>query len=100
VYEPKEYTITPEWSSEAVRRYFVPTGPFGDAMKQMNVPKQYVILQRINLGLFAILGRLEATANWRGIVEEIWPIVDGPPASPMGHEEARWLSGRHVRRTG
>ena len=98
VYEPKEYTITPEWSSEALRRYFVPTGPFGDAMKQMNVPKQYVILQRINLGLFAVLGELRATRNWRRIVEEIWPWVSGPPSTELGELEARWLrdTGRHA----
>jgi hypothetical protein len=53
-----------------------------------------VILQRINLGLFAILGRLNATADWRGISEELWPTVNGAPATPLGELEAAWLRDR------
>ena len=42
--------------------------------------RRFVIIQRINLGLYAIFGQLHATANWRRISEEIWPFVDGPPS--------------------
>jgi hypothetical protein len=49
-----------------------------------------VILQRINLGLFAVLGELSATANWRAIAEEIWPFTHGPASTPMGRAEAAW----------
>jgi len=43
-----------------------------------------VILQRINLGLFALLGELSATADWRRISEEIWPFTQAPPSTPWG----------------
>ena len=33
----------------------------------ISLPQPYVILQRINLGLFAVLGELSATADWRAI---------------------------------
>jgi len=46
------------------------------------------------LGLFALLGELSATADWRGIAEEIWPFFQGPPCTPMGAAEARWRAGR------
>ena len=49
-----------------------------------------MILQRINLGLFALLGELTATADWRAIAEEIWPFVQGPPSTPMGEAEVAW----------
>jgi hypothetical protein len=49
-----------------------------------------VILQRINLGLFAVLGELSATADWRRVAEEIWPFTQAPPATPMGVAEAAW----------
>jgi hypothetical protein len=49
-----------------------------------------VILQRINLGLFALLGDLNATADWRRIAEEIWPFVQGPPSTPLGEAELAW----------
>ena len=87
-------TITPQWSTDAVSRYFDPSGPYGPVIKAANLPASFVIIQRINLGLMAILGDLHATANFRGIAEELWPWVDGPPASPMGEAEAAWLASR------
>ena len=56
-----------------------------------------MILQRINLGLFALLGELSATADWRCIAEEIWPFVQGPPCTPMGAAEAGWRAAQAVR---
>ncbi len=53
-----------------------------------------MIIQRINLGLYALLGELGATANWRRIADELWPFVDGPPSTPLGEAEAAWLRGR------
>jgi hypothetical protein len=85
-------TITPQWSSDAVRRYFDPTSEFGDIMKAANLPRSFVIVQRINLGLFAVLGELNATANWRAIADELWPWVDGPPSTELGRQEAAWLA--------
>ena len=49
-----------------------------------------------NLGLFAVLGELSATADWRAIAEEIWPFVQGPAATPMGEAEARWRARRQA----
>jgi hypothetical protein len=60
----------------------------------VNIPQSYVILQRINLGLFALLGELSATADWRAIAEEIWPFVQAPPSTPMGEAETAWRAGR------
>ena len=51
-------------------------------------------MQRINLSLFAVLGELSATANWRAIAEEIWPFTHGPPSTPMGEAEAAWRARR------
>jgi predicted unusual protein kinase regulating ubiquinone biosynthesis (AarF/ABC1/UbiB family) len=82
-------TITPAFASAIVRRFFdarSPLAPYSD------VPRAYVIMQRINLGLYAVLGSLEATANWRRIAEEIWPFRNGPPSTPLGEAEATWLS--------
>ncbi|MGH9234424.1 MAG: ABC1 kinase family protein [Acidimicrobiales bacterium] len=89
-------TITPQWSTDAVARYFDPTGPHGPIIKAANLPPSFVIIQRINLGLMAILGDLRATGNLRRIADELWPWVDGPPSSEMGEAEADWLAARAV----
>jgi predicted unusual protein kinase regulating ubiquinone biosynthesis (AarF/ABC1/UbiB family) len=90
--------ITPEYSSESVRRFFDLTGPHAEIMKAANLPPSMVIVQRINLGLFALFGDLRARNNWRRIAEELWPFVQGPPCTPMGEEIARWEAGRSPRR--
>jgi predicted unusual protein kinase regulating ubiquinone biosynthesis (AarF/ABC1/UbiB family) len=87
-------TIDPEYASETVRRMFDTSGPYGPIMRAANVPASFVIIQRINLGLYAILGQLCATADFRRIAEELWPFVNGPPSTPLGVEEAAWLASR------
>ena len=86
-------TITPAFASAIVRRFFDARGPLAP---YSDVPRAYVIMQRINLGLYAVLGSLHATANWRRIAEEIWPFRNGPPSTPMGEAEARWLESRRA----
>jgi predicted unusual protein kinase regulating ubiquinone biosynthesis (AarF/ABC1/UbiB family) len=89
--------ITPEYSSESVRRFFDLTGPHAEIMKAANLPPSMVIVQRINLGLFALFGDLRARGNWRRIAEELWPFVQGPPSTPMGEEIARWQAAQAAR---
>ena len=84
--EPGPLTITSEYASSVVRRFFDVRSPVA---AYIAVPRPYVILQRINLGLFAVLGELSATADWRAISEEIWPFVHGPAATPMERPRPR-----------
>jgi hypothetical protein len=85
--EPAPLTITGDYASSVVRRFFDVRRPVAH---YISIPQSYVILQRINLGLFALLGELAATANWRAISEEIWPFAQGPASTPMGEAEAAW----------
>jgi hypothetical protein len=91
VRESRPLTITGDYSSAVVRRFFDVRSP---VTTYAQIPRSYVILQRINLGLFGLLGDMTATANWRAIAEEIWPFVLGPPSTPMGEAEAGWLARR------
>jgi predicted unusual protein kinase regulating ubiquinone biosynthesis (AarF/ABC1/UbiB family) len=84
-------TITPTYASAIVRRFFDARGPLAP---YSDVPRAYVIMQRINLGLYALLGSLNATANWRRIAEEIWPFRNGPPSTPIGEAEALWEASK------
>jgi predicted unusual protein kinase regulating ubiquinone biosynthesis (AarF/ABC1/UbiB family) len=87
-------TITSDYASETVRRFFDSSGPYGPIMRAANVPPTFVIIQRINLGLYAIFGQLRATANWRRISEEIWPFMEGPPSTDLGRRAAEWTAAR------
>ncbi len=90
VLEDAQTTITPDYASQTVRQMFEVSGPHGELIKAANVPPSFVIIQRINLGLYAVLGELHATANWRRVANELWPFVDGPPSTRLGEEEAAW----------
>jgi predicted unusual protein kinase regulating ubiquinone biosynthesis (AarF/ABC1/UbiB family) len=89
--EPGPLTITGDYACSVVRRFFDLRSPVAG---YISIPQPYVILQRINLGLFAVLGELSATADWRAIAEEIWPFTRGPASTPMGRAEAAWRTRR------
>jgi predicted unusual protein kinase regulating ubiquinone biosynthesis (AarF/ABC1/UbiB family) len=93
--EDRPVTLTADWASETVRRYLFKDDEFREVDRWGAVPPQFVILQRITIGLFAILGRLNATANWRRIALEIW--FGEPPATPLGESEASWQEHRPAR---
>ena len=84
-------TMTGDYASSVVRRFFDVRSPVAEYVA---IPRSYVVLQRINLGLFAVLGEMTATANWRSIAEEIWPFVQGPPSTPTGEAEVAWRAAK------
>jgi predicted unusual protein kinase regulating ubiquinone biosynthesis (AarF/ABC1/UbiB family) len=94
VIEDRTTTVTPEYASDSVRRFFDLSGPYAEVIRSANLPPSMVIIQRINLGLFSLMAELGATANWRRIAEEIWPWADGRPSTPMGEEIVRWRAAR------
>jgi predicted unusual protein kinase regulating ubiquinone biosynthesis (AarF/ABC1/UbiB family) len=95
VMEDREYTFTTAYASEAMKK-ILPIGP--EASEQIrkfgNIPPAFAILQRINLGMTAVMAHLGATGNWRRTAEEMWVFKSGPPSSEMGEKEAAWLAGR------
>ncbi len=95
VLEDREVTFDAAYASGTVRQMFDLSSPSAAVARAANVPSAFVITQRINLGLHAVLAQLEATANWRRIAEELWPFVAGPPSTPLGVEEADWLAVTH-----
>lgn len=81
--------LTPEFASKMARIVF----DVGDPVAHYtNVPQMFVVVQRINLGLYAVLARLNARADWRRIAEELWPMVKAPASTPLGEAEARWAA--------
>ena len=82
------WTYTPDWAAEIVERWYDPAGPWSDVTRRFAVPKDYVFMNRITLGLNSVLGALRATADWRAMDAEV--RKDGPPAGELGRLEAAW----------
>jgi predicted unusual protein kinase regulating ubiquinone biosynthesis (AarF/ABC1/UbiB family) len=84
-------TWTKEYASQIVRHTFDRTSPIA---QYATVPRAFVFIQRINLGLYALLGDLGARGNYRRIAEELWPFSDASPSTAMGAAEREWLQSR------
>ena len=87
VLDDRTIQVTDEYATSILHHTFMPSNPLA---KYLNVPRTFVVIQRINLGLYALLGRLGANRNWRRIAAEIWPFVNAPPSTALGKEESRW----------
>ena len=83
--------VSHEFASDLVARIFDTSGPYADVQRLANVPPSFVVVQRINLGLYSILADLGAVANWRAITQEIVPWAEEPPATELGVLERAWL---------
>ncbi len=90
ILENEPLTVTPEYSARLLYKTF--DARTNAILKHTNVPPTFALIQRINLGLFSLMGKLEATANWRAISEELWVWTDAAPSTPMGEDEAAWVA--------
>jgi tRNA A-37 threonylcarbamoyl transferase component Bud32 len=91
VRDDRPITWSGEYASRIVRHTFDRSSPIS---QYATVPRAFVFIQRINLGLYALLGELRAYGNYRKMAEELWPFVQGPPSTPMAEAEAAWLTTR------
>ena len=95
VLEEEIGTFTPELAAYVVHRNFDPFGEFGDMLRGMGITQQskgFVFINRIQLGLFSILGALRATGPWRAISAEItW---GDPPQTELGRQHAAWKAAQ------
>ena len=87
VRDDRSITWSGEYASRIVRHTFDRTSPIAQFA---TVPRPFVFIQRINLGLYALLGELRAAGNYRRIATELWPFVQAPPTTPIGEAEAHW----------
>ncbi len=87
VREERELSFSADYASDTLRHFFDAGDP---VVKRANVPPPFVVLQRINLGLYAVLAGLGSRGNWRRIAEEVWPWVAAPPSTEIGRAEAEW----------
>ena len=96
-YEPyveDSFTYTRAWTTRALQRVIDIQGRYGDLIKTLNMPTSYVILDRVVWGMSALLGRLHATNNWRGILQEYRKGT--PPVTELGRIDAEWTAARQA----
>jgi predicted unusual protein kinase regulating ubiquinone biosynthesis (AarF/ABC1/UbiB family) len=65
------YTFTPEYNAQSLGMVFDRShARWGPLLRQLNMPADFAIVNRLQWGLTSILSQLHATANWRTIIDE------------------------------
>jgi predicted unusual protein kinase regulating ubiquinone biosynthesis (AarF/ABC1/UbiB family) len=96
--EDRDFTITRRYVSQIMVDAGDPRSEYWELMKRGTLPPDALLARRMEGLTLAVLGQLDATANWHRIMSE-W-LYDGPPATPLGEAEAYagFTSTRRARR--
>jgi predicted unusual protein kinase regulating ubiquinone biosynthesis (AarF/ABC1/UbiB family) len=102
----REVTIDADTVMTAMEAMTDPRSEFYDLVRQQSLPADELMGQRMQTGVLAVLGQLQATRNWMRIGAE-WRVA-AEPATELGRQEwdyfeakgekrVRKFSARHVR---
>jgi predicted unusual protein kinase regulating ubiquinone biosynthesis (AarF/ABC1/UbiB family) len=86
------FTYTREYAAEVIALGTDLRSPLLGVIRDLNFPPEYLVLNRIQVGLNSVLGRLSATQDWVAIRAEL--LGEQGPATKLGTLEADWLATR------
>ena len=91
--EKQPFTFTPEFAARTVQHIFDPFGPGSGVNRKFDVPKDFVFVNRIYIGMNSVLGALRATGDWRAMYEE---GRTGVSATELGARDMAWFAERSL----
>jgi predicted unusual protein kinase regulating ubiquinone biosynthesis (AarF/ABC1/UbiB family) len=86
------FTITPKYVSKLMVDAGDPRSEFWDLMRNETVPADSLLSNRMQGMTLAVVGQLNATANWHRVMSE-W-IYGAAPCSTLGVAEAEFFGAR------
>src|SRR4051795_12057060 len=95
--QDREITIDSEYVMNVIAAVSDPRSEFYDMMRRENIPANELMGRRMETGVLAVLGQLQATRNWCRIGREWWFADD--PATELGREEWAYFESRGEKRT-
>ncbi|MEA2481422.1 MAG: hypothetical protein QOJ07_3344, partial [Thermoleophilaceae bacterium] len=94
--EDHELTVDSEVVMRAISAVSDPRSEFFDLMRRENLPANELMGRRMESGVLAVLGQLNATRNWNRIGREWWFADE--PATELGREEWAYFESRGQKR--
>jgi predicted unusual protein kinase regulating ubiquinone biosynthesis (AarF/ABC1/UbiB family) len=94
--EDRERTIDSRTVMTAMTAISDPRSEFYDLIRRQNIPADELMGQRMQTGVLAVLGQLEATRNWMRIGREWWFADD--PATELGRDEWAYFEAKGEKR--
>jgi predicted unusual protein kinase regulating ubiquinone biosynthesis (AarF/ABC1/UbiB family) len=99
-YEPfhqdREFQFTREYNRQSFGHIFRPQGRFAPMSRKLNMPRDFVFVNRIQWGVVSLLAQLGASNNWHRIQREF--LRDEPPSTELGSIDARFREGWRAQR--
>ena len=87
--EDREVTVDSRRVMDAIAAVSDPRSEFFKLIRRENLPANELMGRRMESGLLAVLGQLEATRNWYRIGREWW--FGDPPATELGRAEREYF---------
>lgn len=88
----RKQKITRRYVAKAIGALSDPRGEYFELVRTASLPADELMGRRMETGVLAVLGRLEASANWTRIGKEWW-FAD-KPSTPLGEEEWAYFEER------
>ncbi len=83
--EDRMFRFSHEYTRRSFRMVFAPEGRFAGFQKKLNMPRDFVFVNRIQWGAYSVLAELGAEANWHRIHREF--VFGDAPATALGEQE-------------
>jgi predicted unusual protein kinase regulating ubiquinone biosynthesis (AarF/ABC1/UbiB family) len=97
-HEDRRFAFSREYNRKSFRMIFKPEDRFKGYEKKLNMPADFVFVNRIQWGVYSILADLAAGGNWHRIDAEY--RVGGEPCSELGRADrdffGRWCADRQL----
>jgi predicted unusual protein kinase regulating ubiquinone biosynthesis (AarF/ABC1/UbiB family) len=93
----QEVTVDSRVVMDAIAAVSDPRSEFFDLMRRENVPANELMGRRMESGVLAVLGQLQATRNWYRIGREWW--FGDESATELGRDEWAYFESRGEKRT-
>jgi predicted unusual protein kinase regulating ubiquinone biosynthesis (AarF/ABC1/UbiB family) len=92
----RDYTFTREYNAKSMEVVFKPKGEIAPLHRKMNMPRDFLLVNRIQWGVYSILAKLDATGNWYRIHREY--LSGAAPSTALGRIDhdyrTRWCADR------
>lgn len=87
--EDRRFRFDRHYTQKSFRLVFAPDGEFSGFHKRLNMPKDFVFVNRLQWGVYSVLADLRAEANWHRIHREL--LYGDSPESELGRLDAAFF---------
>jgi len=88
IQEDREFVFTREYNARSFKHVFKADGSAAGLSKKLNMPRDFVFVNRIQWGVHSVLAHLGARGNFHRIEREL--LFGDAPSTELGRLEAAW----------